>query len=239
MLRNKLLTVCAAILLFLPFASPAYGQQSFANGMIRSVSSPDIQPGQRGTLNVEVQNVFNSSITEVLLTLTVYAFVDGSSYVPVPSSSVPSSRLPYFIGTGQPAETLTAKSIGAGALHNFTFPFQTDYNTLHGTFFNEGAYMVSMSLTFLIVSTVYRMASKGYFSPAQWQKIYVQNGSSASLNYTYLNNTLGFAGILPDTSFGVNTPAPWSIFFASGVLAAGFAAAAALSFRRTHRRKRS
>ncbi len=234
MLRHKLLTVFAVALLSLSSVSPVYGQQTYANSLVRSVSSPDLQPGQSGTLSVDVSNAFNRSMDNIVMTLSIYAFVDGSAYVP--SSSIPSSHLPRFMGSGQPAESLTVSSIPVNASYNFSFPLQTGYGTPHGTFFNEGTYMVSMSIIFTIGFTLYRMASRGFFSPVQWQKIYVQNGSFAYLNYTYLNSTLGFAGILPDTSFGVNTPAPWYLFFASGVLAAAFGTAAFFSYRRTHRR---
>ena len=236
MLRLKLLTVSAALLLFLSQAPAAHAQQSYANGLIRSVSSPELQPGQGGTLSVQVANPFNGTMSNIRFTLSIYAFADGSTNRA--AASIPPSRLPYFTGSGSAAETMSIASIPAGGMSSIGYPLQTNYTTPHGTFFNRATYMVSMSILFSVGHTPYRMASKGYFSSSQWQKIYVLNGTSASLNYTYLNSTLGFAGILPDTSFGVNTPAPWSIFFGSGALAAVCAAAAFFSYRKTHSRRR-
>ena len=231
----KLFTVFAVALVLLFYASPAHAQQSAANSVVRSVSSPDFQPGQGGTITVEVSNPFNTSMADITMTLSIYAFVQGTVYTA--TSSIPVAQRPYFIGSGITEETLYFSSLSAVRTHNFSYAIQTNYTTPHGSFFSEGTYLVSMSILFLIGQTPYRMASKGYFSTTQWQKILVQNGSYSSLNYTYLNRTLGFAGILPDTSFGVNTAAPWSLFFASGILAAVLAAAGAISFRKTHRRR--
>jgi hypothetical protein len=231
----KLFTVFAVLLLLLFYASPAHAQQLAANSVVQSVSSPDFQPGQGGTITVKVGNPFNSSMADITLTLSIYAFVQGAAYTA--TSSIPATHRPYFVGSGITTETLYFSSLPAAKTRNLSYAVQTNYTTPHGSFFSEGTYMVSMSILFLIGQTPYRMASKGYFSTAQWQKILVQNGSYSSLNYTYLNRTLGFAGILPDTSFGVNSAAPWSLFFASGILAAALAAAGAISFRKTHRRR--
>ena len=50
------------------------------------------------------------------------------------------------------------------------------------------------------------MASKGVFNQTQWSRILVQGTGTTYLNYSYLNGTLGYQGVLPDTSFTVNSP---------------------------------
>ena len=80
------------------------------------------------------------------------------------------------------------------------------------------------------------MASKGFFTEAEWKSIFVPvSGGVSQLNFTYLNETLGFSGILPDVSFGVNTPSPTYLFFAAGSIAFIVGVAAVVSYFRERR----
>lgn len=219
-------------------SAPAYGatQQAQANMIVRSLQSPNISPGGQGSLTITLFNPYNQTMQQSHLTLSIYSF--SSSTVHKGMSSIPPDSRPYFVNTGGQNATFTFTLV-SGGVERFTLLIQTNYSTPHGTFFSQAVYTVSLYLSFLINGTHIRMGSKGVFTASEWNSIFPPDPAGGSyMNYTYLNRTLGYAGILPDISFGVNTASPLYLFIASGSLAAFFAVVAFVSYSRHAKRRK-
>jgi hypothetical protein len=229
----RLAGILAIALIVLNSALPASGQQSYSNLIVKDVTSPDISPGGSGTLSLQIYNPYNTTMGNATLSLSVYAFSTDSKYTNI--SSIATSSRPYFIISGTQNVT-DSFSLQPGQSTILAFAIQTNYTTPHGSFFNEGTYFVYEFMSFYTGTDHMRMASKGFFTEAEWSSIFVPvSGGVSHLNYTYLNKTLGFSGILPDVSFGVNTPSPTYLFFAAGSAAFLIGAAAVVSYLREKR----
>lgn len=229
----RLADILVIMLIVLNSAIPASGQQSYANLIVKSVTSPDINPGDSGTLKMQLYNPYNATMENATLSLSIYAFSSGKEYTNM--SAIGIQDRPYFLTSGSQSVT-ESFSLPPGQSDAFALALQTNYTTPHGSFFNEGTYFVWEFMSFYVGQEHMRMASKGFFTEAEWKSIFVPvSGGVSQLNFTYLNKTLGFSGILPDVSFGVNTPSPTYLFFAAGSIAFIVGVAAVVSYFRERR----
>lgn len=231
-------TVLVLLLLLLPCALPAARgadtNQYYANRIIGIVHTPQLSPGQAGRIEVEIFNPFNATMNSVTLNLSVYAY--ATTGVQLPLASIPSDERPQLGAGGTVAYANTSTLAPLGALYvNFTV--RTTSSTRHGDFFNVGTYFVSTNISFHIGAAAMRMASRGVFSQSEWSNILVQGPGTSFLNYTYLNGTLGYQGITPDTSFTVDSPSPVYLLWVTGSLAALFAAIAFILHRNGRRHR--
>ena len=235
MSRLPILAVAALMLLscIVPAALAAGSDQYYANRIITVVKTPDIAPGLNGRIEVGVFNPFNSTMNSVELRLSIYAYSTTSSETPI--GSIPAGSRPHFSDGGKTAyDNFSSLPPSSTAYANFTV--FTSQATRHGDFFSTGTYFVSTYISFDIEGVGMRMASKGVFNQSQWDNILVQGSGPAYLNYSYLNGTLGYQGITPDTSFGVNTPSPLFLLWITGGLAVFFAAVSFVLYRSEKRR---
>ena len=222
-----------AILLLLPAAiQQAAGTQAnqyYANRLLDVVSTPQLAPGGRGTLELAVSNPFNTTLDNLTLVLSVYAFSTGGGEVQL--SSIPVSERPAIGGSGTSTQLLVPIMLPQTSVY-FNITVSTTASTRHGDFFNPGTYFVSTYASFTASGQQIKMGSRGVFTAAEWSSILVQSSGGNYLNYTYLNGTLGYQGILPDTSFTVSTPSPVYLLWVAAGLSAFFAAAAFFVYRR-------
>lgn len=230
MARAAVLFVLILLLLtaMLPVARGAVSSQYYANRIISVVSTPQLEPGGSGAIEIMLFNPYNFTISSISLKLSIYSYSSTNSHMA--AASIPPSEEPVFGGSGLVAyRNITSLDSLQSSYLNFTV--DTTSSTRHGDFFNVGTYYVSTYISFEHGNSTIRMASEGTFSSSQWNKILVNGSGGMSLNYTYLNGTLGYQGITPDTSFTVNTPSPLYLIWIAGGLGAFFAAAAYVLYR--------
>lgn len=219
-----------------PLAYAPVNQQAYANIAVRIVHTPDISPGSSGIIEIAILNPYAQPADNVTLTLTIYSY--ANSTVDMPVASLPASRLPSLNGSISRSYIVGTLSPGEGRTLNITV--QTHAHTLHGSFFSQSTYFVSEVLSMTVNHTSIRFASRGVFSQSEWNIIVEEVDGHQSVNYTYLN-VLGYQGIIPDTSFGVNTPAPFYLFYAAALLSVLFAISALILYtheKRGHSEKR-
>jgi hypothetical protein len=213
----------------LPAASASGYSQLYANRIIHVISTPDIAPGGTGRILLAVFNPFNSTMSSVMLRLSIYEFASTDTQRQL--AAIPLSQQPKFSGGGT-GQAVNISSIPSGTETNVSFGITTTGSTMHGDFFNVGTYYVSTYISFILNGSIVKMASRGAFTDAQWAKILVQDSGTSYLNYSYLNGTLGYQGISPDTSFTVDTPSPLYLLWVAGGLSVLFAAASYVLYRR-------
>ncbi len=236
-MRKTLVLLAAAALLLVsatPAAGSSGGYQQYANTVVTVIKTPQLAPGQSGPIEMKIFNPFNQSMTNASLRLSIYDYATTNSHLPV--AGIPYSEQPALGPSGTAAFlNLTTLSPHSAMYANFTV--NTTQSTMHGDFFDTGTYFVSTYLSFDLGGIALRMASKGFFSASEWSRILIQSSGSTYLNYTYLNGTLGFQGIIPDTSFTVNSPSPLYLLWITGGLASAFGAASFLMYRAEKRRR--
>lgn len=236
MARAAVLLILILLLLtaLLPAAKGAVSSQSYANRILTVVSTPQLVPGGSGPIEIMLYNPFNSTISTVSLRLTIYSYASTDSRIA--ATSIPSAQEPG-LGSGGLVTYRNFSSMNSLQSYYVNFTVHTTSSTRHGDFFNVGTYYVSTYISFNLSGSLVRMASEGTFTSSQWSRILVNSSGGLFMNYTYLNGTLGFQGITPDTSFTVNTPSPLYLIWISGGLGGSFAVAAFLLYRREKGRR--
>lgn len=214
--------------------SSAGSQQQYANSLLQVVKTPELAPGQSGSIELMLTNPYNVTIGSLSLTLQIYAFSDTNGEVNV--SGIPAADRPIFAGGGISA-VIPIGPLAPGKAVYVNESIRTTAQTRHGDFFNVGSYFVSTLLQFNLSGATVMMASRGFFSQSEWNSILVQGNGVYSVNASYLQS-LGFQGITPDTSFTVDTPSPLYLLWISAGLGVIFAAAAyAVYVNERHRKK--
>ena len=150
-----------AILLLLPAAiQQAAGTQAnqyYANRLLDVVSTPQLAPGGRGTLELAVSNPFNTTLDNLTLVLSVYAFSTGGGEVQL--SSIPVSERPAIGGSGTSTQLLVPIMLPQTSVY-FNITVSTTASTRHGDFFNPGTFFV----TFLLAALSARWMSSALLS---------------------------------------------------------------------------
>lgn len=218
----------------LPAANGAGNSQYYANRIISVVRTPQLDPGSSGPIEIMLYNPYNTTISSVSLRLTIYSYASTSSHMSL--TSIPAAQEPS-LGSGGAVAYRNISSMNSLQSTYVNFTVHTTASTRHGDFFNVGTYFVSTYITFTLAGSQVRMASEGAFTSSQWNRILLNSSTGMLLNYTYLNGTLGYQGITPDTSFTVNTPSPLYLIWISGGLGGSFAVAAFLLYRREKGRR--
>jgi len=230
--------LAVALLLLLVLASPAASAEDFGavgkvNKLISVISTPDLEPGQSGAFTFQLNSTYTSNITNVRLNVSIYAYATIDGQIPVDQNwRYPYPRIRENTSGGHDY-AWTWPSIPGGSRLNLSFIVETaaDSDLMpHGSVFSQASYFVRFWLEFDgNVSgnlTRFRMASKGYFGNAAWDR---------ATNATYTNpciapycrgnlnlTVLGVDGVLPDSAFGVKEPIPRWPFYTLIVLAVVF-----------------
>lgn len=221
----RLVALLAVIAVLLPASTSPLS----ANSPINYVKTPDIIPGSSGTIELYIQNPFSLEMRNITLQLHIYAFIQKGRITYLQSIK-PQARPVFSNGLDTIWVNITSLLPSQSAYLNVTV--RTHAYTMHGSFFSPGSYGVSSILSFIRGGHVLRYASPGVFNSSTWARIlYMQNGTE-HLNYTLLES-LGYSGLVPDSSFGVDSPSPLYLIYISVLLSAAFAAIAYISYRRS------
>ena len=196
-------------------------------------TTPQMEPGGKGTLNFTITNRYGSDVMDgmdtddddkiskeeheawkekvdmrnVRLQLEIYheARIDESKNL----SEI--GEPPYFLSSGNTTLVLTFGIIEPGAVVEVRETIKSRIDT------REGTYFVRTALSFRYNSTTYSMKSRGHFSKELWEKATSEGDEhkdTGAINLT----TLGVDGIIPETTFGVRKAvAIWPIYLFAGL----------------------
>jgi len=196
-------------------------------------TTPQMEPGGKGTMNFTISNRYGSEVTDgidtddddeisteeheewkekvdmrnVRLQLEIYheARIDESKNL----SEI--GEPPYFLSSGNTTLLLTFGIIEPNGTVDVRETIKSRIDT------REGAYFIRMSLSFRCNNNVYIMKSRGYFSKELWDKATSEEDEhedTGAINLT----TLGVDGIIPETAFGVRKAvAIWPIYLFAGL----------------------
>lgn len=187
-------------------AAPPLLPLADASRLLSGLTLPPADAGGSSALSWAVGDPVGAPLENVTLRFEFYAFnaYPGNATAPLPGDG------PQFAGAGvSSTESLGVVGLaGANGSLTVTVPDGAP----------AGTYAVRTQLTFTANGTGYRLASRGFFTEAQWGAATSTNGSS-TLNVSRLN----VSGVVPETALLVRPPAPtalWALLGVALVLAA-------------------
>ncbi len=227
----SLLPVLMALLVVVPAAHAASagpaGYPTVPVGLDRdflgNLSAPSLTPGGSGTLGFSLSDPLAQALVGAELSFGVYAFngFPGNATGAVPVAGAPVLTTSTTSG---PSANLSLGTISAGRTITGSVGIATASTTPSGTF------AIRAALTFTANGSMYRLASRGWFTASEWANATELPNGSVTLNVS----RLGVSGVLPETAVLVtSSDLAWGLFAiaAAGVVLVG--AGAWVYFRRT------
>jgi hypothetical protein len=200
----------AAALLVPPVAAAPYPVLPVGDGaiLLGNLSAPTLSPGQSGLIDFSMVDPLSSALVDSVLTFEVYAF---NAFPGNATSTVPVAGAPILSNATSSGTTVTVGfgEIAPGAKVTGSVGVSTSSST------PSGAFAIRTQLEFAAGGGAYRLASRGWFTAAQWNAATELPNGSATLNLT----ALGVSGVLPETAVVVAASTfPWVL---AGVAAGG------------------
>jgi hypothetical protein len=179
-------------------------------------STPQLVPGERGEVQLELRNPYPWEMENISLFIEVYAFLHRAEVLPISGlSNAPT------LGDGSSAMAQVELGVlGSGERRTASIPVETSGQTPAGTVFTQGAYLLRFRLDFDYEGGLQAvMVSPGFYTAEEWtfatrdaateeRAAYRYVGFA---NYSFLGLVLGLTsidGILPDSGFGVKEALP-------------------------------
>ena len=232
-LASALVLLTVATLLAPAATAEDFGAVGKVNKLVNIRETPELAPGDCGKFSFEFNSTYSDPepIRAVRLNASIFMYATIDESVPVDSAWP--YAYPKISETGSREWVWTAATIAPGQSVplNFTVCTAAESRDMpHGSVFSQSSYFVRFWLEFDgNVSgnvTRFRMASRGFFTNAQWNQATNANvtnpcrppGCRGNVNLTLL----GVDGILPDSAFGVKEPIPRWPFYALIAAAALF-----------------
>lgn len=161
---------------------------------VENVAGAELTPGASGAIAMDVHDPLTGAMSGTVLTVGIYAFnaFPGNATSQVDVASAPA--LANATASGLEVNESLGTVAAAGVIP-VSIPVESGASTPSGTF------AVRIALGFLENGTSYRLASRGWFSAAQWSAATSGPNGSVTVNLT----ALGVSGILPETSVLVSS----------------------------------
>ncbi len=193
---------------------------------LENLTGAELNPGAGGAISMNVHDPLGAAMSTTVLTVGIYAFNafpgNATSQVEVASAPLLSNATTSGLEVNESLGTLAS-----GETEPLSLAVQSGDSTPSGTF------AVRTALAFVENGTSYHLASRGWFTAAQWSAATSGPNGTVDVNLT----TLGVSGILPETSVLVSSNDFSYVLY--GLLGAGVvlvAAGAWLYFRRSNSR---
>ncbi|UCG70006.1 MAG: hypothetical protein JSV09_03040 [Thermoplasmata archaeon] len=155
--------------------------------------TPQLKPGEKGPFSMSIENRYDENITNVTLTVSIYACATTYVYKEIGDVEHP----PKIIGQG------TEGSFGFESIKNDTLVY-VNFTIKSSTDTTQGTYFVRFQLDFTYINETFLMKSRGYFSDEEWENA---TASATGDDPGRINiEALGVDGIIPDSSFKVWEP---------------------------------
>lgn len=216
----QILTLAIACTLLAPICqAQSVDEPRFVNRMLGDFATPSIIPGHTGTFSFTVNNPDQVNLTQPMenatITISIYRYATLEESMMVSNISNP----PVFADSGTHEIFVDCGDILPGGQFPLALDILTKKDTPHGSYFSQSSYFVRFSLRFTYEYVNYSMASRGYFSDAQWELLKSGETGAGEINQTYLAE-LGYDGIIPDSAFSVRKNIPmWPFYILVGLTA--------------------
>ncbi len=214
--RGLLLALLLSVLISGAAFAQSVSEPAKTNLILTIQASPQLVPGERGDLQLELHNPYPWAMENVSLFGEVYAFLHRAERAEIAGLSNPPT-----LGTdGSTSIRLEFGSLPVADRKSATIPVETSAQTPGGTVFTQGVYLLRFRLDFDYVGGLHAvMVSPGFYTAEEWtfatrdatdeeRATYRYIGFA---NYSALGLVFGLAsidGILPDSGFGVKEPLP-------------------------------
>ncbi len=237
-MRRALVLSLAFLLMLLPVVRAADPDDprdvGNVNKILRVMESPQLAPGEAGEFAFNLSNPYGHPMQNVELNVSIYRYatieetapVDATwawAYPRIRSTVPPCDARECHVLIGRPQDRLGVNATDRYIVERLTIV--TSMDMPRGSVFAQSSYFMRFWLEFDFdngTSTHLRMASRGYFSNAQWDEATndtntrppcgpynATNRCLGSVNLT----RLGVDGLLPDSAFGVKEPIPvWPFY---------------------------
>ena len=200
---------------FFSYATEAeiwWGDPGKVNSILTNFETPNISPGESGRLKVVFSNPFDETIMNISIETQIYRliFENGDSIWEEIEDK------PIILNITSQQSRIIIESMGSHESKMVEWTIFTTTMTRHGDIFSQPIYLVRMKITFYSDDRPIRYASRGYFTDDQWARLQdLTENDTGGVDGYYLKS-LGYDGILPETSFIVMEPIPIYplIFFA-------------------------
>jgi hypothetical protein len=193
-----LLAVVLVVLSGVPLrvsANPPVLPLALEGRFLDGLTMPTLAPGSSGGVEFVVSDPLLVPMTDVVLTLAVYAF---NAYPGNATGPVVAGTDPQFSGAG--TSRGDAVTIPVGTLSPNATPFTSQGNVSLVVSAPSGApqgtYAVRTSLRFTANGTAYVLESRGFFSNAAWANATSAPGAPSTLNVS----RLGVSGVSPESA---------------------------------------
>ncbi len=196
-----------AVVLTPPTTAEDWGAVGKVNKLISVRASPELAPGDTGRFEFYFNSTYSEPMIDVTLNASIYRYATIDESVAVDSSWP--YAYPKIAETGTRAWSWAAIRVdpGSSRLLNFTVVTAADSRDMpHGSIFSQSSYFVRFSVDFEgnVSGTMmpFRMASRGFFTDAQWNLATSANSTNPCTPPTCRGNVnltvLGVDGLLPD-----------------------------------------
>jgi hypothetical protein len=171
--------------------------------------TPTVSPGETVDFAFNLTNPYGPALgtmTHINLTVGIYEYATQDTAREVDSSF----RDPPLIRGLASQLNFTLEDMPIKKTLTMELPINTKEKTPHGSYFSQSTYFVRFKLTFNLEgnTTLVVLQSKGFFTEAQWSRMVSFTPGQDIVNTTYMKQTLGVDGIIPDSSFGIKVPIP-------------------------------
>ncbi len=215
-MRGLLFALLLSVLISGTALAQPVSEPARTNLILTIQASPQLVPGERGDLQLELHNPYDWTMENVSLFGEVYAFLHRAERAEI-------AGLPNRPSLGTDDSTWTRVEFGsmpAGGRRPASIPVETSQQTPGGTVFTQGVYLLRFRLDFDYLGGLHAvMVSPGFYTAEEWafatrdatdeeRATYRYVGFA---NYSSLGLVLGLPsidGILPDSGFGVKEPLP-------------------------------
>ena len=183
-------------------------------------STPQMVPGDTGSLKFSLANRYDQDLTGVKVTVEIYLYAN----IHESKNLTRVDKVPRFVSSNEYITYQEWNRIIPGNANKTS----TEFKIKSRESTEQGTYFVRFTLDFSYNGSTYIMKSRGHFTDEQWDDATTNttNDDPGNINIT----RLGVDGIIPDTTFGVKKPWPIWPLYVLGTLTVMFAALAILTY---------
>jgi hypothetical protein len=202
-MKLKALMLGMILLIFLcPFSEAADEYISHPSNipLFDNITTPEIEPGERGTFRLTIENRYKETMENVSLTVGIYAWATSYDYKEIDDVDHP----PKINGEG------IENILDLGMIENNTLAY-VNFSIKSSSDTTQGTYFVRFQLNFDYNNSAYIMKSRGFFTDEEWENATSQGEEDDPGKVDI--EVLGVDGIIPDSSFKVWEPIPlWPLY---------------------------
>jgi hypothetical protein len=209
------LAVLAAALMLLTVGSASVraeiadpGAPRYTNNMFGGFVTPTVSPGETVNFAFNLANPYDhtlATMTNITLSVGIYEYATQETAREVNSTF----KNPPLIRGLAPQLTFIVENLTIKQSVTIELPINTSKKTPHGSYFSQSTYFVRFRLTFNLEgnTTPVVLQSKGFFTEAEWSRMVSFTPGQDIVDTAYMKS-LGVAGLIPDSSFGIKVPIP-------------------------------